>query len=412
MRCTRNIANDVVWVGVDSRRLAFFEGVYKVPRGISYNSYLLLDEKTVLFDTVEQDVSPTFMENLESTLGDRPLDYIVIHHMEPDHSATILDVLNKYPGAMIVCNEKTESMIEQFFDRRAECLPIKDGDTLSVGAHTLRFLFAPMVHWPEVMMTLDESLGILFSADAFGTFGALNGAIFADEVDFDRDYLDEARRYYCNIVGKYGSQVQSALKKLSSFNIKMIAPLHGFVWRENTDYYINKYTLWSSYTPEVSGVMIAYSSIYGNTELAANILACRLKEQGIPLAMYDTTVTDHSHVLAEAFKYSHLIFASPTYNGGVFSTMDSLLREIAKHNLKGRTIAFIENGTWSPMAAKKMREILSPLGKNTFIDQTLVIKSALRDSQREEIENLAKAICESIKQLKMSTDRPDVQQIC
>lgn len=397
MRCTRNIAKDVIWVGVDSRRLAFFEGVYKVPRGISYNSYLLLDEKTVLFDTVEQDVSPTFIENLEASLGARSLDYIVIHHMEPDHSATLVDVLVKYPKAKIVCNEKTKSMIKQFFDKRAECLLVKDGDTISVGTHTLRFVFAPMVHWPEVMMTFDETLGILFSADAFGTFGALNGAIFADEVDFDRDYLDEARRYYCNIVGKYGSQVQSVLKKLSSLNIKMLAPLHGLVWRENLEYYIDKYNLWSSYTPEVSGVMIAYSSIYGNTELAANILACRLKEAGISLAMYDTTVTDHSHILAEAFKYSHLVFASPTYNGGIFSTMDSLLREILSHNLNDRKIAFIENGTWSPMAAKKMREILAPLGKTTFIDTTLVIKSALRDDQYEEIENLAKAICKTIK---------------
>ena len=397
MRCTRNIAKDVIWIGVDSRRLAFFEGVYKVPRGISYNSYLLLDEKTVLFDTVEQDVSPTFIENLEASLGARSLDYIVIHHMEPDHSATLVDVLAKYPKAKIVCNEKTKSMIEQFFDKRAECLLVKDGDTISVGTHTLRFVFAPMVHWPEVMMTFDETLGILFSADAFGTFGALNGAIFADEVDFDRDYLDEARRYYCNIVGKYGSQVQSVLKKLSSLNIKMLAPLHGLVWRENLEYYIDKYNRWSSYTPEVSGVMIAYSSIYGNTELAANILACRLKEAGISLAMYDTTVTDHSHILAEAFKYSHLVFASPTYNGGIFSTMDSLLREILSHNLNGRKIAFIENGTWSPMAAKKMREILASLGKTTFIDTTLVIKSALRDDQYEEIENLAKAICKTIK---------------
>lgn len=397
MRCTRNIAKDVIWVGVDSRRLAFFEGVYKVPRGISYNSYLLLDEKTVLFDTVEQDVSPTFIENLEASLGARSLDYIVIHHMEPDHSATLVDVLAKYPKAKIVCNEKTKLMIEQFFDKRAECLLVKDGDTISVGTHALRFIFAPMVHWPEVMMTFDETLGILFSADAFGTFGALNGAIFADEVDFDRDYLDEARRYYCNIVGKYGSQVQSVLKKLSSLNIKMLAPLHGLVWRENLEYYIDKYNRWSSYTPEVSGVMIAYSSIYGNTELAANILACRLKEAGISLAMYDTTVTDHSHILAEAFKYSHLVFASPTYNGGIFSTMDSLLREILSHNLNGRKIAFIENGTWSPMAAKKMREILAPLGKTTFIDTTLVIKSALRDDQYEEIENLAKAICKTIK---------------
>ena len=392
MHCTRKISDDITWVGADLRRLALFEGVYKVPRGISYNSYLLIDDKTVLFDTVEHDVAPVFFDNLEHTLGGRGLDYIVVQHMEPDHSATLMDTLRRHPEARVVCNAKTAAMIAQFFGEGVDALLVKEGDTLNTGSHTLRFIFAPMVHWPEVMVTFDESEGILFSADAFGTFGALNGAIFADEVDFDRDYLDEARRYYCNIVGKYGPQVQALLKKAGGLDIKMIAPLHGFVWRENLGYYVEKYNLWSSYTPEVRGVMLAYSSIYGNTENAANILACRLRESGIPLVMYDTSVTDHSHILAEAFKYSHLVLASPTYNGGAFVTMEQLLHEIASHNLQGRTVAFIDNGTWTAMATKEMKAILEPLKNTVFIETALTMKSALGKSAEGDIQALVEAI--------------------
>ena len=392
MHYTRKISDDITWIGADLRRLALFEGVYKVPRGISYNSYLLIDDKTVLFDTVEHDVAPVFFDNLEHTLGGRGLDYIVVHHMEPDHSATLMDTLRRHPEARVVCNAKTAAMIAQFFGEGVDALLVKEGDTLNTGSHTLRFIFAPMVHWPEVMVTFDESEGILFSADAFGTFGALNGAIFADEVDFDRDYLDEARRYYCNIVGKYGPQVQAILKKAGGLDIKMIAPLHGFVWRKDLGYYIEKYRLWSGYTPEVRGVMLAYSSIYGNTENAANILACRLRESGIPLVMYDTSVTDHSHILAEAFKYSHLVLASPTYNGGAFVTMEQLLREIVSHNLEGRTIAFIDNGTWAAMATKEMKAILEPLKNTTFIETSLTMKSALGKGREGDIQALVEAI--------------------
>ena len=397
MYCTRKICDDIIWVGADSRRLTLFEGVYKVPRGISYNSYLLLDEKTVLFDTVEHDVASTFMKNLEGVLNGRDLDYIVVNHIEPDHSATLFDTLRKYPRAKVVCNAKTIAIIEQFFGDVPDHILVKEGEGLSVGKHQLSFIFAPMVHWPEVMMTYDSTAKILFSADAFGTFGALNGAIFADEVDFDRDYLDEARRYYCNIVGKYGPQVQAALKKMCALDIEIIAPLHGFVWRENLSYYIEKYRLWSSYTPEVKGVMLAYASIYGNTELAANILACRLREAGVPLVMYDTSVTDHSHILAEAFKYSHLVFASPTCNGGTFSTMEYLLRDIAAHGLKNRKIAFIENGTWSAMAAKQMKAILEPLAGLEFIKKTPIVKSSVRKEQGVDLESLASEIIKSIK---------------
>lgn len=392
MHCTRKITNDIVWIGADSRRLSLFEGVYPAERGISYNSYLLLDEKTVLFDTVEQDVAPLFMSNLEHTLGTRTLDYIVVHHMEPDHSATLMDVLRRYPDAKVICNAKVQAMIKQFFGVALDAKIVGEGDTLSVGKHTLNFIFAPMVHWPEVMMTYDSLDGILFSADAFGTFGALNGAIFADEVNFERDYLDEARRYYCNIVGKCGAQVQAVLKKASALDIKMLAPLHGFVWRYDIGFFVEKYSLWSSYTPECRGVVIAYSSVYGNTELAANILACRLRERGAFTVMYDTSVTHHSHILAECFKYSHLVFAAPTYNGGIFSTMDSLLRELVAHNLQGRTVAFIDNGSWAATSAKQMRAILEPLKNTTFIDVTPVLKSALHAGQDSEIDVLADRI--------------------
>ena len=282
MYCTRNVTNDLVWVGGDDRRLAMFEGVYSVPDGVSYNSYLLLDEKTVLFDTVDEAVQKVFFENVAHTLAGRKLDYVVVQHMEPDHSATLEGILLRHPEATVICNKKTETMIYQFFgaDLKMNVQLVGEGDTLKTGRHELMFLMAPMVHWPEVMVTYDTADGILFSADAFGTFGALNGALFADEVDFFGDYLKEARRYYTNIVGKYGTQVQALLKKAATVEIHMICPLHGFVWRRGIGDYLVKYQQWSRYEPEVTGVMIAYASVYGNTENAANILACRLRDLG------------------------------------------------------------------------------------------------------------------------------------
>lgn len=347
MYCTRNVTNDLVWVGGDDRRLAMFEGVYSVPDGVSYNSYLLLDEKTVLFDTVDKAVDTVFFENVTHALAGRKLDYLVVHHMEPDHSATLGGILLRYPDVTVVCNKKTEGMIYQFFgaDLQMNVRIVKEGDILETGAHKLTFLMAPMVHWPEVMVTYDTADQILFSADAFGTFGALNGALFADEVDFFADYLKEARRYYTNIVGKYGTQVQALLKKAAAVEIRMICPLHGFVWRENINAYVEKYQQWSRYEPEVNGVMIAYASVYGNTENAANILACRLRDRGIRTTVFDVSVTASSEIVAAAFVYSHLVFASTTYNAGIFITMDELLRDLASHNLQNRTVALIENGS-------------------------------------------------------------------
>lgn len=399
MYCTKKIASDLVWVGANDRRLAMFEGVYSVPAGVSYNSYLLTDEKTVLFDTVDKAVSRTFFENLEHELGGRPLDYVIVHHMEPDHSATLSELLLRHPETTVVCNDKTAVMIAQFFGKDAvkNMHLVKEGDVLSAGAHELTFYLAPMIHWPEVMMTYDKSAHTLFTADAFGVFGALNGAIFADEVDFDRDYLKEARRYYTNIVGKYGVQVQNLFKKIAGLDIQMLCPLHGFVWRRDLGYILEKYNLWSTYTPEDKGVMIAYASIYGNTENAAEILASKLRERGVRTAMYDVSVTPASDIIAECFRWSHLVFASATYNGGIFVTMDELLRDIAAHNLQKRTVAFMENGTWAPVSAQQMAAILAPLKNMTVLEQSVTIRSSLTEGQLAEIEALADVIAEGIR---------------
>lgn len=399
MYCTKKIASDLVWVGANDRRLAMFEGVYSVPAGVSYNSYLLTDEKTVLFDTVDKAVSRTFFENLEHELGGRPLDYVIVHHMEPDHSATLSELLLRHPETTVVCNDKTAVMIAQFFGKDAvkNMQLVKEGDVLSAGAHELTFYLAPMIHWPEVMMTYDKSAHTLFTADAFGVFGALNGAIFADEVDFDRDYLKEARRYYTNIVGKYGVQVQNLFKKIAGLDIQMLCPLHGFVWRRDLGYILEKYNLWSTYTPEDKGVMIAYASIYGNTENAAEILASKLRERGVRTAMYDVSVTPASDIIAECFRWSHLVFASATYNGGIFVTMDELLRDIAAHNLQKRTVAFMENGTWAPVSAWQMAAILAPLKNMTVLEKSVAIRSSLTEGQLAEIEALADVLAEGIR---------------
>ena len=398
MYCTRKVADDLIWVGADDRRLAMFEGVYSVPKGVSYNSYLLLDEKTVVFDTVDHAVEKTFLENIEHELNGRTLDYLVVQHMEPDHSATVRTLLMLYPEAEVVCSKKTEGMLRQFFGDavKMNIKVVGEGDTLKTGKHEFTFLAAPMVHWPEVIVTYDLTTKTLFSADAFGTFGALNGALFADEVDFFRDYLDEARRYYTNIVGKYGVQVQALLKKAATVEIKTICPLHGFVWRENIGAYLEKYQKWSLYEPEVNGVMIAYASVYGNTENAANILACRLRDKGIQTIMFDVSVAETSEVVAASFQYSHLVFAAPTYNGGIFIKMDEVLRDIEAHSLKNRTVAFMENGTWAVTCGKQMKEIFARLKGMNIIEDTVTIKSALADGQEAQVEKLAEAIAETM----------------
>ena len=394
MYCTRKVTDDLIWVGADDRRLPFFEGVYGVPDGVSYNSYLLLDEKTVLFDTMDKAVYGVFLENVAHALGGRPLDYLVVHHMEPDHAATLELVLQRYPEATVICNAKIKTMLAQFFalDLTERIVLVKEGDSLETGRHKFSFIMAPMVHWPEVMMSYDSTDKILFTADAFGTFGALNGRLFADETDFFGERLDEARRYYTNIVGKYGPQVQAALKKAAALDIALVCPLHGFVWRKDFDRFVEKYQLWSSYTPEEKSVLIAYASVYGHTENAANILAVKLAERGVKVRMHDTSVIPASYILSDAFRCSRLVFAATTYNNGVFVTMENLLHDIAAHNLQNRKIALIENGSWAPTSGKAMREILGTLKNIEILDSQITLKSALTEGQLAQLDALADAL--------------------
>ena len=401
MHNTQHITADLLWLGASDRRLALFENVYPIPNGISYNSYLLLDEKTVLFDTVDSAIHHQFFENLQYALADRALDYVVVHHMEPDHCAELDSLLQIHPETTIVCNAQTKKMIEQFFEINLPAekyLLIKEGDSLNTGKHTLQFISAPMVHWPEVMMTYDTTDKILFSADAFGTFGALNGNIFADEVNFEREYLYEARRYYTNIVGKYGPQVQNVLKKASTLDIQMICPLHGFIWRKNLGFFIDKYAKWAAYEPEERAIVIAYGSIYGNTANAAEILATKLAEKGVRnIRLYDVSVTHPSYIISEAFRASTLVFAAPTYNAGIFVNMDNLLRELTAHNLQNRAIALIDNGTWAPLAGKQMNEEIAKWKNCTLLEPTVSLKSALKTEQLSALDTLADALTATLK---------------
>ena len=394
MYCIKKITEDLLWVGSNDRRLAMFEGVYSVPAGVSYNSYFLNDEKTVLFDTVDKAVQQRFIENIINVLGGRELDYLVIQHMEPDHSAALWELVSLYPNMKIVCNSKILAFIKQFydFDVEARAYIVKENDTLNTGKHTLHFIMAPMVHWPEVMVTYDATDKVLFSADAFGCFGALNGAIFADEVDFTKDYMDEARRYYANIVGKYGVQVQSLLNKASALEINMICPLHGFVWRKNLNEIISKYMLWSNYEPEEHGVMIAYASVYGNTENAAEILACRLRDYGIKTVMFDVSVTPASEIVAAAFQWSHLVFASTTYNAGIFITMEALINDLTSHNIQNRTVAIIENGSWAATSGSLIREKLEKCKNIKILENKISIKSSLKAEQLTDIASMVNTI--------------------
>lgn len=399
MQNIREISEDLVYVGASDRRLALFENVYPIPRGVSYNSYVLLDEKTVLLDTADAAVGQQFFENLTAALNGRNLDYLVVNHMEPDHCALIEDLVLRYPATTIVTNAKAAAMIRQFFtfDIDSRLHTVSEGDTLSTGRHTLHFVMAPMVHWPEAMVTYDATDKVLFSADAFGTFGALNGNIFADEVNFDHDWLDDARRYLVNIVGKYGPQVQALLKKASGLDIQMICPLHGPIWRKDLGYFIGKYDLWSRYEAEEKGILIVYGSIYGHTAAAAEKMASLLAERGVRnIAMYDASHTDVSQLVSEAFRYSHIVLASSTYNNGIFTPMETFLTDLKAHNLQNRSIAIIENGTWAPVSGKLMRGLVEQMKNMTFIGETLTLKSAMKDSQIEAMKTLADEIVATI----------------
>ena len=399
MYCVKKITDDISWIGGNDRRLALFENVFPVERGVSYNSYFLSDEKTVLLDTVDRSVGHLFFENLAHVLKGRPLDYVVINHMEPDHCAMLDELLLRHPETKIVCNTKTLAMIHQFFTFEADsrAVIVKEGDSLQTGRHTLRFLMAPMVHWPEVMVTYDDADKTLFSADAFGTFGALGGSLFADELNFAAEWLPEARRYYANIVGKYGTQVQALLKKIAGLKIERLCPLHGPVWRRNIGWYVGKYEQWSRYQPEETAVMIAYASVYGDTENAAEILAAKLAQRGVrDVRLYDVSVTHPSVIVAEAFRCSHLVFASTTYNAGIFCNMETVLLDLKAHNLQNRTVALLENGSWAATSGGLMKAIFDSMKNITVLPETVSIRSSLREEQLAQLDAITDALLASM----------------
>lgn len=392
----RKVQEDLIWVGASDHRLNLFENIHPIPRGVSYNSYVLLDEKNVLFDTVDWSVCGQFLENLKYVLDGKKLDVIIIHHVEPDHLASLEEIMLRYPEAKIYATAKAITMMEQFgFAVEGKTQAVKEGDTLELGKHTLTFVMAPMVHWPEVMVSYDSYGKTLFSADAFGTFGALDGKLFNDEVDFDRDWIDDARRYFTNIVGKYGVQTMNLLKKASQLDIEMICPLHGPVWRNNFSYIIEKHQLWATYTPEVKGVMIAYASVYGHTESAAQALASKLVQAGIKdVVVYDVSNTDPSYLVSESFKYSHIVLASSTYNACIFPKMQEFLEHLKMLNFQNRTIAIMENGSWASMSGNLMRKMLETMKNMNVLESTVKINSSLHTE--EPLDALTEAIKQSI----------------
>lgn len=380
------VTEDIRYVGVNDHEIDLFEGQYAVPQGMAYNSYVILDEKIAVMDTVDARFGARWLENIAAVIGRREPSYLVVQHMEPDHSANIQRFLERYPGAALVGNAKTFVMLDQFFPElpRAARLTVKDGEELCLGAHTLRFLFAPMVHWPEVMVTYDEKDRALFSADGFGKFGAL---------DVDAPWDDEARRYYIGIVGKYGAQVQKLLKAASALDIQIICPLHGPVLRENLGHYLEKYDLWSSYRPEERGVLIACASIYGHTRDAARLLRDELAKLGQKTVLADLARADMAECVAEAFRYDRLVLAGVTYNGDLFPCMRAFLHALTERNYQGRTVAFIENGTWAPASGRLMATALEKCKNLTFKDK-VTIKSAMNDASGEAIVRLAQDLAE------------------
>jgi Uncharacterized flavoproteins len=399
MYCTQNVSENIVWIGGSDRRIALFENMFPLDNGVMYNSYLILDKETVLIDTVDRAITAQFFENIEHTLAGRTLDYLIINHMEPDHCANIEELVRRYPKVKLVGNKKTFKFIEQFynFNVKDNYYEVKEGDELLVGEHTLKFYMAPMVHWPETMMTYEVSKGILFSADAFGSFGGFNGNLFADEINFDRDGLDEARRYYCNIVGKYGSQVQVIIKKLSEIKINMICPLHGLVWRENFDYLFEKYNLWSKYIPEENGVVLFYASMYGNTENAMHVIANKLACKGIKnLRLYDVSKTNASYIIADVFKYSHFVVAGVTYNNALYHPLSMLLSELAMLGIKNRKVSIVSNGSWASQAGKIITEKLSSMKDVEILGEKLELTSALKSEQMEVLDKIVETLVESL----------------
>jgi len=402
MYCVRKVTDDLYWVGVNDHRTHLFENIHPIPKGVSYNAYLLLDKETVLFDTVDWSVCRQMMENLEYLLDGRDLDWLVINHLEPDHAASIEQILIRWPKVKIISTEKGFMLMRQFgfHPDDHEIRIVVEGDTHTFGGHTVTFVMAPMVHWPEAMVTFDVTNGALFSADAFGSFIALDGKLFADEVNFDRDWIDEARRYLVNIVGKYGPHIQLLLKKAGGIvdQIKFICPLHGPVWRKDFGYFIDKYDKWSRYEPEEKGVLIAYASMYGNTEAAAQALAAKLCDKGVTnVAVYDVSNTHVSYLISEAWKYSHIVLASVTYNLGIYPVMKNFMEDMKALNLQNRTFALIENGSWASKSGDLMQKFINNELKNmTVLNERLSIASSMGADKAAELEVLADAIVESV----------------
>lgn len=404
MHSTRKVTDDIVYVGVEDRRLHLFENLFPLDRGISYNSYLILDEKTALLDSCDQTVGRQYFENVEYALSGRKLDYLIVNHMEPDHCALIDEVLRRYPSALVVSNAKTFQMIEQFFYALPEerKLLVKEGDELSLGRHKLSFYFAPMVHWPEVMFTYDETEKILFTADAFGVFGCNNGNLFADELDCRaKDFVDDARRYYTNIVGKYGAQTQNAMKKAAKLSIRMLCPLHGPVWRKEEDlsFILDLYDSWSRYEAEERGVTFFYNSVYGNTDSAVNSLCMRLGERGIRnIRAFDVSKTEQSFCISECFRVTNLVFAGTTYNNGLFPKMEDLLLDMKALSVQNKKVSLIENGSWAPQSGRLMKEYFDSMKGIEYVGDLLTIRSAA--FSEEAMEKLADAIASSLKEEK------------
>ncbi|MDE6232828.1 MAG: FprA family A-type flavoprotein [Lachnospiraceae bacterium] len=383
------ISDSIKYVGVDDHDIDLFESQYIVPNGVSYNSYVILDEKIAVMDTADSRVTEQWFANVESVLGDRTPDYLVVSHMEPDHASNIKKFVEKYPDAKIVGNAKTFSMIPQFFEIEIDenhKVEVKEGDELSLGEHTLVFVMAPMVHWPEVMVEYEKKEKILFSADGFGKFGAL---------DTEEDWACEARRYYFNIVGKYGAQVQALLKKAAGLDIEMICPLHGPILKENLSYYIDKYNVWSSYEPEDKGILVAYASIHGNTAKAAKEFAEMLKKAGAPkVAVTDLSRDDMAEAIEDAFRYDRLVLAAATYDGGLFPCMEDFLSHLKSKNYQKRTVGLIENGSWAPMAAKHMKTVLESMKDITVLEPVVSIKSTLKEENMDSMNALVQELVE------------------
>ena len=399
MQNIRNVTDKILWVGASDRRLHLFENMFPIPDGVAYNSYVIVDEKIAILDTADSSVTRQYQENLTAALAGRQPDYLVVNHMEPDHCADIAELAKLYPSMQIVGNQKTFGLMNQFYnmDLADRTLAVKEGDVLDLGEHKLNFVMAPMVHWPEAMMTFESTHGILFSADAFGSFGALDGSLFNDENRNPHGLHSEMRRYYSNIVGKYGMQVQSVLKKAAALDIKMICPLHGPVWREDLAWLLDKYQKWSSYTPEENTVAIFYGSMYGNTAEVADLLAGKLAEAGVKgVTVRDVSKTDVSYLISDVFRASHLVLASPTYNNGLYPKMANFIEDMKALNVQNRTVSIIENGSWAPQSGKVMREMLGEMKNMTVLEKSLSIRSALKQEQLAVLDEMTAEILEAL----------------